>query len=286
MTAASVGGARLATFSAGARRVDPILILAGAICAALVVLAIIGPWLAPFPPNQTDVLAASQGPSAAHILGTDSLGRDIVSRLMEGARLSFLGPGIIVAFSITFGTLFGIACAWSGGVLDSMLTKSFNVLFAIPGILLALIAAAVFGSGFWAAVLSLSLVYVPYVARVIRSAALGERHRPYVEACQLAGMSSLRICSRHVLRNVAPVVLAQATIGFGSALMDFGALSFLGVGVQPPQAEWGLMVSDGRSELLSGALQQSLSAGLLIVVSVVAFNVLGERLSARAEDDR
>jgi peptide/nickel transport system permease protein len=198
---------------------------------------------------------------------------------MAGARLSFLGPGIIVFVSTTLGTMFGIACAWSGGVIDSMLTKSFNVLFAIPGILMALIAAAVFGAGFWAAVLSLSLVYVPYVARVVRSAAVAERQRPYVEACQLAGMSSLRICSRHILRNVLPVVSAQATVGFGSALMDFGAASFLGVGVQPPQAEWGLMVSDGRTELLNGALQQSLSAGLLIVIAVVAFNVLGERLS-------
>jgi len=281
VTAVPVSGVRLARISTAARRIDPILATAGVVCALLVLLAIAGPWIAPFPPNQTDVLAASQGPSATHLLGTDSIGRDILSRLLAGARLSFLGPGIIVVLRTTLGTLFGIACAWWGGFVDSMLTKAFNVLFAIPGILMALVAAAVFGAGFWAAVLSLSLVYVPYVARVIRSAALQERRRPYVEACQLAGMSGLRICSRHVFGNVQPVVVAQATVGFGSALMDFGAASFLGIGVQPPQAEWGLMVSDGRTELLNGALQQSLSAGALIVLSVVAFNVLGERLSDR-----
>jgi peptide/nickel transport system permease protein len=264
------------------RRADPLALVAGTVCVLLVLLAVLGPYLVPYPPARTDVLAASQGPSAQHLLGTDALGRDVLSRLMAGARLSFTGPVLIVALSLTFGSALGILGAWRGDVVDSLLTKALNVLFAIPGVLVAIVFGAAFGAGFWAPVLALSLAYIPYIARVVRSAALAERRQPYVEAFQLAGMSSWRICTRHILRNVSPIILAQATIGFGAALLDFGTTSFLGVGVQPPSADWGLILSDGTSQVLNGSLTQSLAAGLLMVVSVVAFNLLGERLSPDA----
>lgn len=260
---------------------DPLLLASAVLAAVLVIVAVVGPWITPYDPAATDVLAASQGPSGAHLFGTDSLGRDIFSRVLTGARLSFAGPGIIVVGSAGLGTLLALAAAWYGGWIDRMLNRMLTMLFAIPGVLVAVIAAAVFGAGFWAPVLALTLVYTPYVARVVRSVAVRQRQLPYIEALQLAGLPTWRICARHLLPNVAPIVLAQATIGFGSALVDFGAVSFLGLGIQPPQAEWGLMVADGRSEVLDGALQQSLAAGLCIVVSVVAFNMLGERLTQR-----
>jgi peptide/nickel transport system permease protein len=265
---------------------DRLTLVVGTICSLLVVLAVLGPFLAPYPAAQTDILAASQGPTAQHLLGTDALGRDILSRLLHGARLSFAGPGLIVVVSTTLGTAIAIASSWRGGLVDKVITRVLDVMFAIPGILVAVLAAAVFGAGFWAPVVALSIVYVPYVARVVRSAAVRERRLPYVEACQLAGMNPLRICSRHILRNVAPLALAQATIAFAGALMDFAAVSFLGLGVQPPSAEWGLMVSDGRSELLDGAPQQSIAAGVMVVLTVVAFNVLGERVSRSFGGDR
>lgn len=268
------------------RTADPVLTAAAAVCALLVLTAAVGPFLAPYGPSDTDILAAGQGPSAAHLLGTDALGRDLLTRLLYGARLSFAGPGLIVALSVTLGTGLGILAAWRGGLTDSLLSKAFNVLFAMPGILVVIVAGAVFGGGFWAPVLSLSLVYVPFIARVVRSAALTECAMAYVEAGRLAGMSAWRICTRHVLRNLLPLVLAQATVGFGSALMDFGSASFLGVGIQPPQAEWGLMVGEGQAELLDGALGQSLCAGLMILISVVAFNLLGERLGNRSRGRR
>ncbi|MCZ0997538.1 ABC transporter permease subunit [Streptomyces mirabilis] len=183
--------------------------------------------------------------------------------------------------SAGLGTLLALAAAWHGGWVDRLLNRMLTLLFAIPGVLVAVVAAAVFGAGFWAPVLALTLVYTPYVARVVRSVAVRQRQLPYIEALQLAGLSTWRICGRHLLPNVAPILLAQATIGFGSALMDFGAVSFLGLGIQPPEAEWGVMVADGRSEVLDGAVQQSMAAGLCIVISVVAFNVLGERLAQR-----
>lgn len=260
---------------------DLLTTVVGGVCGALVLMALVGPLLAPYSPEQTDILAASQGASPAHLLGTDALGRDILSRLLTGARLSFAGPGLIVLTSTSAGTLIAVWSAWQGGLLDKVMNRVLDVMFSVPGILVAVLAAALFGAGFWAPVVALSIIYVPYVARVVRSAAIRERHLPYVEACQLAGMRPFRICSRHILRNVAPVALAQGTIGFASALMDFAAISFLGLGVQPPVAEWGLMVSDGRSELLDGYPQQSLAAGLMVVLTVVAFNVLGERVSRR-----
>ncbi|MEU5046295.1 ABC transporter permease [Streptomyces griseorubiginosus] len=265
---------------------DPLLLVSAALAAGLVVLAVIGPWIAPYDPAATDVLAASQGPSGAHLFGTDSLGRDILSRALTGARLSFAGPGIIVLGSAGLGTLLALAAAWHGGWVDRLLNRMLNILFAIPGVLVAVVAAAVFGAGFWAPVLALTIVYTPYVARVVRSVAVRQRQLPYIEALQLAELSTWRICGRHLLPNVAPIVLAQATIGFGSALMDFGAVSFLGLGIQPPEAEWGVMVADGRSEVLDGAVQQSMAAGLCIVVSVVAFNMLGERLTQRLGGSR
>jgi peptide/nickel transport system permease protein len=260
---------------------DPLFVVLSVVCGILALLAVFGPLLAPYPPAQTDILAAGQGPSGAHLLGTDSLGRDILSRLLAGARLSFAGPGIIVLVSSVLGTAVAVTSAWIGGAFDSAVKRVLNVVFAVPGILVAVLAVALFGRGFTALVIALSLIYTPYVARVVRSVAATERRRPYIEALQLAGLSGWRICTRHILRNVLPIVLAQATIGFGSALMDFGAMSFLGLGVQPPSAEWGLMVSDGRSEILDGALQQSLWAGSMIVVTVVCFNILGARISSK-----
>lgn len=271
-----------ASLRAGARRrVDLLLVISGGTCALLLLVAAAGRWVAPYAPDRIDVLAVSQGPSPQHLFGTDSLGRDILSRALNGAALSFAGPLLIVLGSVVLGTALAIFSAWHGGWIDQVLNRLLNVMFAVPGILVAVIASAVFGVGFWAPVIALVLVYIPYAARIIRSAAVTERNQPYVESLQLAGVSSLGINAKHVLRNVWPLIVAQATIGLGTALADFAAVSFIGLGVQPPAAEWGVMVSEGRAELLDGSPQQSLVAGVCIVVTVIAFNVFGERLTAR-----
>lgn len=280
MTSLSVSAASI---SRSARQHDPLLVCAGVVCLVVLALAVLGPWLAPYPPDHTDILAAGQGPSSTHLFGTDSLGRDILSRLMTGARLSVAGAGLIVFISMFLGTSVGMLAAWFGGTLDAVVVWVSNVFFAVPGVLAVIVAAAVIGPGFWAAVIGLALVYTPFIARVARSALLPQRRAAYVEALELSGMSAWRVCSRHLLRNIGPLLFAQATVSFGSALMDFGAASFLGVGVQAPAAEWGVMISDGRGELLDGALQQCVAAGLMIVIAVVAFNVLGDRLTAKEQ---
>lgn len=271
---------------AGSRsgRLDPALIGIGAVLVLLVLAAVLAPVIAPYPPNQGNILAANAPISSAHLLGTDALGRDILSRLIYGARLSLLGPALIIALATTAGVTLAISAVWIGGWYDIVVGRILDLLFAIPGLLVAIIAVAVLGTGLTAPVLALSLAYTPYIARVLRSVALRERHLPYIESCQLVGYSGWAICLRHLLPNVMPLIRAQATLAFGAALVDLAAISYLGLGVQPPTPEWGIMVSDGQSALLNGYPLESLSAGLLIVFVVVLVNLLGERFAARAEE--
>lgn len=261
--------------------VDPITAAALSVCVLMVLVAIVGPLVAPFDPNATDILAANQSPNTLHWLGTDALGRDIFSRILTGARLSLLGPAIIVLVSTTLGATLALLASWIGGRFDKIVNSTLNVMFSIPGILVAIIAVSIFGPGFWPPVIALSLISIPYVARVLKGAAAQQRRRAYVEAFQLAGLSPLQINLRHILRNLQPIILAQATLLFGTSLIEFGALSFLGLGVPAPTAEWGAMVSAGRSEMLAGNPQQAAAAGAVIVLTVVAFNVLGERVSRK-----
>jgi peptide/nickel transport system permease protein len=265
------------------RGADPLLVAAAVVLLLMVLVAVLAPLIAPYPPNQTDILAANQAPSAAHLLGTDSLGRDIYSRLLFGARLTLLGPTLIIAIATVAGVALAISAVWFGGWYDAAVSRVLNILFALPGLLVAVIAVAVIGPGLAAPVVALSLAYMPYIARILRSVALRERSLAYVEAGELVGLSGWAICRRHLLPNVMPIIRAQATLAFGSALVDLAAVSYLGLGVQPPTAEWGVMVASGQSSLLNGYPWESLSAGVAIIIVVVLVNLVGERLALRAE---
>lgn len=260
---------------------DPVAVIAGGVIVALVVVAVFAPLLAPDNPNAADILATNQGVSAAHLLGTDSVGRDLLSRLIFGARLSLLGPALIILFSTLLGTTLAIAAAWFGGLFDQVVSRAADILFAFPGLIFAMLAVAMFGAGLIAPVVALSISYTPYLMRVVRAAAVRERRLPYVAACYVEGLPARTICLRHLLPNVAQLLVVQATLSFGYALVDLAAVSYLGLGVQPPTAEWGLMVSTGQSAILAGHPQESISAGVMIILTVVSFNLLGERLAAR-----
>lgn len=270
---------------ASAAREDPVLALSACVCVIVILLIVIGPLLAPYSPSQTDILGANQGFSSAHWLGTDDIGRDILSRLLYGVRPSLIGSALVVVFAAVFGTLMAMVSAWYGGAVDSGIMRFANILFAVPGILIAVVAVAIFSPGLTAPVIALGIAYSPYFARVGRAILLQERHKPYVEASLLAGFSVRRIWIFHLLPSLRPITIAQGTVAFGFALLDLAAISFIGLGVQPPAAEWGLMVSEGRTGLINGYPQAALSAGTMIIVTVVAFVVLGERLSARAKRD-
>ncbi|MFE7137511.1 ABC transporter permease [Streptomyces sp. NPDC057644] len=249
---------------------------------ALVVLAaLLAPWPAPYDPNAVDLSHALAGTTADHPLGADTAGRDTLSRLLVGARASLLGPLGVVVFSTLVGVAVGTAAAWRGGWLDSVLSRSTELVFAFPGMLLAIIVVSVYGEGLLAPVAALAVAYLPYVSRLTRSLVLAERGRPYVSAYQVQGHSPLSICVRHILPNIAPVVLAQATINFGYALMDLAGLSFLGLGVPPLTPDWGRMVFDGQTAVQHGYPLSAVLPCVLIVLTVVAFNVVGERWADR-----
>ncbi|MFD9125349.1 ABC transporter permease [Kitasatospora sp. NPDC059571] len=255
------------------------------ICLALAVLvvaaAVLAPWLAPYDPNGVDLGNALAGPSAGHPFGVDAAGRDTLSRLLLGARTSLLGPLGVVAFSTVAGVAVGVVAAWRGGWLDSVLSRSTELVFAFPGMLLAILIVSVQGEGLLAPVIALAIAYLPYVGRLTRSLVLAERTRPYVAAHQVQGHSALQICLRHVVPNIAPVVLAQSTINFGYALMDLAGLSFLGLGVPALTPDWGRAVFDGQTAIQHGYPLSAVLPCALIVLTVVAFNVVGERWADR-----
>lgn len=253
-----------------------------------VLLAIFGPLVRPHDPNAAQLEFQFVGPFQAkgYLLGFDSQGRDMLSRLMVGARTSMLGPFLVVVMSMALGIVISIIAAWRGGWVDAALGTVMDILFAFPGILLAVLAAAVFGSGLGAPTIALAIAYTPYIARVLRSAAIRERARDYIAAAEVQGVSTLNICARHLLPNIGPLVVAQATLVFAWAMVDLAAISFLGLGVQPPTADWGVMVSTGEAGVVQGYPFESLSAGICIVLVVVAVSLLGERMSARNERQR
>ncbi|MER5618942.1 ABC transporter permease [Streptomyces sp. NPDC002215] len=255
------------------------------VCLVLVALvttaALLASWVAPYDPNAVDLGNAMAAPSPEHWLGVDAAGRDTLSRLLLGARTSLLGPLGVVVFSTLAGVATGMAAGWRGGWLDSVLSRSTELVFAFPGMLLAILIISVYGEGLLAPVVALSIAYLPYVSRLTRSLVLAERKRPYVSAYQVQGHSALQICLRHILPNIAPVVLAQSTINFGYALMDLAGLSFLGLGIPALTPDWGRMVFDGQTAIQHGYPLSAILPCVFIVLTVVAFNVVGERWADR-----
>ena len=247
-------------------------------------LAIFGPILAPFDPNSSDLSFSNVGPYGSHLLGFDGQGRDVLSRLMVGARTAVFGAAAVAIIAIVIGSALAVTTAWYGGKIDAGVSAGLDVLFAFPGILLAVVAAAVFGPSLYSAALALSIAYSPYVARVLRGAALKERAMTYIAALEVQGFGAWRLCVRHLLPNMSSLIVAQGTILFGFAMVDLAAISFLGLGVQTPQADWGVMVSDGKTSLLQGYPIVSFAAVLCIVGVVAAVSFLGDRLDASSKD--
>jgi peptide/nickel transport system permease protein len=249
----------------------------------VLLMASIGRLLVRTDPNAINLSYAFSGPSAGHLLGFDSDGRDLLARLVAGSRTAVLGAAFVVVVSTLAGTLLALAASWWGGWFDTLLCRVVDAMFAFPGLLLAILAASLFGPGLGAAAVALSIAYTPYLARIVRSAAIRERSLPYVSALTVQGCRGLTISMRHILPNVGGLIVAGATLSFGYALIDLAALSFIGLGVQPPTADWGEMVSDGVTGILQHHPQESLYAGALIVITVGAANLLGDRITARYE---
>jgi len=255
-----------------------------AVMAAFV--AAVGPLIAPHDPDSPNISKIWTSRERGHLLGYDANGRDLLSRLLAGARTAMLGPLLVVAISISCGVLIAIVAAWRGGRLDGVVGAGLDIAFAFPGILVAILVAAIFGAGISAAVIALSFAYTPYIARVVRGAALQERSKPYIAALEVQGLSAVAICRRHLVPNIGGLIVAQATILFGYAMVDLAAISFIGLGVQPPQADWGAMVNENLGGIVQGHPWPAAWCGACLIVVVVAFSVLGERLMRDADATR
>ncbi|MHA7304248.1 ABC transporter permease [Arthrobacter sp. TMN-49] len=247
----------------------------------VVLLSVLAPVLAPYDPDFVDLSSVLSGPSTTHWLGTDASGRDLLSRLMYGGRTSLVGPLVVVVVSTILGLLLGLAAGWSDGWTGKILSRIFDLLFAFPALLLSMLAIAIFGKGLLAPILAMTISYIPYVARLTQQLVLAERTRPYVQAYRVLGFRTPWVVLGRVMPNLVPTVGAQSTLNFGYVLADLAALSFIGLGIQPPTSDWGAMIQEARGALLGGHVLPALLPALVVVLVVVSINVIGEELSDR-----
>jgi peptide/nickel transport system permease protein len=244
--------------------------------------AVAGPFLSPWDPSAQELARRLESPSAAHPLGLDELGRDILARLLVGARISLLVGIAVVSVSSAAGMLFGSIAGYFGGVVDDVISRVIDVLMAFPGILLAIALVAVLGPSLVNVVLALSVIGWVGYARLVRGQALRARELEFVQAARASGAGAARIVLRHVLPTAIPAVVIQATLGMAGAIIAEAALSFLGLGVQPPTPSWGTMLDAGRAHLFD-APHLTIFPGLAIATLVLGFNFLGDGLRDRVD---
>lgn len=256
---------------------NPVSAFALIVVVVLAVIAVIGPSIAPYDPLRPDFRRIAEPPSAQHWLGTDQNGRDILSRVIHGTRISVSIGVAAVLLGLAVGTTMGLVAGYFGGRIDSVLMRAVDVMLAFPGILLAILIISVLGSSVVNIIIALAVFSVPTFARVSRGSALTLRTLDYVQAARAVGGSPLRVLLRHVLPNAWAPVVVYGTLRCATAILGGAALSFLGLGISPPTPEWGLMVSQGR-EIMRSAPHVMLFPGLAIFITVLAVNLLGDVL--------
>lgn len=243
----------------------------------LVFIALFGDLIAPYGATETNMADAKQGMSAEHWFGTDVQGRDIFSRILSGTKYSLLIGIAAVAFSLIIGTILGSVAGYFGGKLDAVIMRIMDMMLAIPSILLAITLMAAFGQGLDKAIIAIGVVSIPEFARIVRSSIMSAKENDYVAAAKVLGNSSGRIIFRHILPNVVSSIVVRATLGISTAILDIAALGFLGLGVKPPTPEWGTMLGDAKSYIMS-LPHMIIFPGIVISLAVLAFNLFGDGL--------
>ena len=254
-----------------------VVVLAVAIC------AVFGYQIAPFDPNAQDLALGITKPSHEHWLGTDDLGRDILSRTIVGSRTAVVGPLLIALGAMMIGNLLGLVAGYRGGGADSLIGRFADLVYALPALLVAIVLVGIFGGGYFVAVALLVVLYSPVDTRIVRSATLAQRNLPYVEAARVIGLSSRRIMLAHIWPNVLPLAVANAFLTFAFSLVSLSALSFLGLGVGPGTPDWGRMLSDSRTLLFDNPWS-ALAPGIALVLTAASVNIVGDWLFERLSD--
>ena len=242
-----------------------------------IVVAILAPVLAPYDPFKNDLTNALSPPSAEHLFGTDELGRDILSRIIHGARLSLLEGLVSVILAMMIGVPLGVISAYAGGKTDAILMRLVDILLAFPGVLLAVVIISILGPSLVNAMIAVGVYTVPMFARLARGSTLAVKEEPYIEACRATGMGHLRILYRHIFPNISAHLFVLATLRVAIAILTAASLSFLGLGAQPPAPEWGAMLANGRNYILI-APHLVIFPGLAIILLVLGLNLFQDGL--------
>ncbi|AWW27324.1 MULTISPECIES: nickel transporter permease [unclassified Acetobacterium] len=241
----------------------------------LLLIAAFAPKIVPYDPYGQDLNIALQSPSSKHLLGTDRYGRDMLSRVIMGGQTTIYSALLLVGIVMVVGTLVGLFCGYKGGKVDSFIMRVSDIFLAFPGMVFAIAVAGVLGGGIINAVVALACISWPKFARLARGQVLGIKNMPYIAAAKLSGSRPTKIVFKHILPNITGPILVTATLDIGTMMMELAGLSFLGLGAMPPIAEWGSMMSDGRS-MLQTAPWVILAPGCAIFIAVMLFNLLGD----------
>ncbi len=244
----------------------------------IALLAVLAPWVAPYDPDATDAQAVLERPSVRHWLGTDIFGRDQLSRIIWAGRLDLLVALSATAMALTAGAVLGALAGYRGGLVDQFVMRLVDTIMAFPAFILAMGITAAAGNSTVNVVVAIAVTHVPIYTRLIRGEMLRVREMEYAEAARTVGNPQRRIIFYHLLPNCVPPVIVQATLAMGFAILTVAALSFIGLGIQPPQSEWGAMTAEGASYIVSGEWWIFLFPGLAIMVTVLAFNLVGDTL--------
>jgi len=256
--------------------------LGGFLVGLAILAAVVGPWIAPFDASAQELALRLEGPTMLHWFGLDELGRDIFTRVLAGARISLVVGLVVVSVSAAMGTLIGAVAGYYGGGIDETISRVVDILLAFPGLLLAIALVAVLGPSLVNVVLALSLIGWVGYARLVRGLVLRAREFEYVLAARAIGATTPRILLRHIVPTALPALTVQAALGMAGAILSEAALSFLGLGVQPPTPSWGTMLNYGRAHLLD-APHLTIFPGVAIALLVLGFNLLGDGLRDRIE---
>nr|WP_019121879.1 nickel transporter permease [Brevibacillus massiliensis] len=252
-------------------------LIGGGIVILFVLIGLLAPVLAPYDPTEQNLKINLQPPSSDHWLGTDDAGRDVFSRLLYGARISLTIGFFSVIGSLVIGGLLGLLAGYFGKWIDTLISRLFDMMLAFPSILLAIAIVAILGPGLFNALLAIAIINIPTFGRLIRSRVLSVKQEEYIMAARAQGMTQWRLIFRHVLPNSWVPLIVQGTLGIGTAVLDAAALGFLGLGAQPPDAEWGKMLSDAKG-YITNAPWLMLCPGIAIMLSVLGFNMFGDGL--------
>lgn len=258
-------------------RKNQVAVAAAVFLMLMLAAAVLAPWVEPYPAGQQNMAQTFQPPGRGHLLGTDELGRDVLSRIITGGRISFTVGIVTVAFASMVGTALGLIASWFGGWVDQVIMRVSDVFLAFPQLILAMAVAFVLHPGLPSTVAAVAVTSWPVYARLIRSSVITVREREFVEAAVAAGESDSRVVLRHVLPNSLAPIIVRATIDLGLSILIAANLSFLGFGIQPPTPEWGAMVSGGRNYVMS-AWWVATFPGLAILLTVLATNLLGDAM--------